>query len=224
MSKITADLFRKYVAGEKKLLPVKDININDIRNILYSFNYLAREYETNEIPLTNIRSFKKVEAYDAAQTLIKSMQESRDEAIKEYYEDAIKTVTKALTNPNEGKSKVESVSEEDIDEEFIDKSAAIFEALAEKLNLRDDDGNLIYNFDLHSVTQDSGKAREYIFKHSKAKYSNMTAEKIAQHVIDNFGNLKETKTTQDAKDAPKPVSVKTQANIATERANSSYVL
>lgn len=219
MNKITADLFRKYVAGVKTLLPVEKMKISDIKNILYSYNSLAREHETNEISLTDLRSFKKVEAYDAAQTLIKSMQESRKEAINEYYEDAIKTVTKALINPNEGKSKLENISKEDIDEEFIDKSAAIFEALAEKLNIRDDNGNLIYNFDLNSVTQDSGKARAYIFEHSKAKYSDMTSEEIAQDIIDKFGNLKETSTTQDAKDDPKPPSVKTQADVAMKRAN-----
>ena len=41
MNKITADLFRKYVAGVKQLLPVEKMKISDIKNILYSFNYLG---------------------------------------------------------------------------------------------------------------------------------------------------------------------------------------
>lgn len=218
MSKLTSDLFRKYMAGAKTLLPVEEMKITDIKNILYSFNYMAREHNVEEIDLSEVRSLKKDEAYNYAKILIGKMQESRDKS----YDEAIKTVSKALLNPEVGKSKVEGISEKDINKAFIDKSSAIFEALAKKLDIRDDDGNLIYNLDLGSITQDSGGARAYIFQHSTEEYSTMTAEEIAQAVIDQFANTQETSKTQDIVEKPRPVSIKEQAKAAMNK--TIYIL
>lgn len=207
MNKITADLFRKYMAGAKTLLPVEKMKISDIKNILYSYNSLAREHGTNEISLTDIRSFKKVEAYDAAQTLLGVMQEGRKKAV----EESIENTKKALLNPDNTKAKVEGLTESDITEEFNDKANAIFKALAEKLDERDDKGNLIYQLNLGDIMLDSYGARAYIFQHSTSEFSTMNPDEIAEQVISLYGNKTSAESISISQEAPRPTSIIDQA-------------
>ena len=207
MNKITADLFRKYVAGVKQLLPVEKMKISDIKNILYSFNYLAREHGADEVSLKDIRSFKKVEAYNTAQTLLGVMQEGRKKAI----EESIENTKKALLNPDNDKAKVEGLKEEDITEEFNNKANSIFKALAEKLDERDDQGNLIYQLNLGDIMLDSYGARAYIFQHSTSEFSTMTPGEIAEQVISLYGNKNSDESISISQEAPRPTSVLSQA-------------